>query len=99
MLLQTFNSGGSRGFKVSMETPFEELISILSDPDSLIEQSDRKAIITAAFVEKTAMCGSDDLFFGLQRKLGWHFCQAETETPFQKSWIRHCSMLDIVKRY
>ena len=31
----------------------------------------------------------DDLFFRLQLKLGWHFRQAETETPFQKSWIRH----------
>jgi len=29
-------------------------------------------------------------FFGLQLKLSWHFCQAETEAPFQKSWIRHC---------
>ena len=36
------------------------------------------------------------LSFGLQLKLSWRLCQAETETPFQKSWIRHCSIFGLI---
>ena len=36
---------------------------------------------------------NDLFFFGLQLKLSWRFCQAETETLFQKSWIRHWTVM------
>ena len=39
----------------------------------------------------------DDLFLAFNSNLAGIFCQAETEPPFKKSWIRYC--LAMVQQY
>ena len=101
-----YTSGGSRGVsRFPQKPPFEidfnpvSLSTLIeqSDRDSLIEQSDRKCYV---LLEIIAVCEKkdcsersvkvDNLFFFNSNLAGFFFCQAETETPFQKSWIRHC---------
>jgi len=94
-------SGGSRGFEGFHGNPLLKFIysnravrSILSNKAVGLRCSNyycsfirNHLVINVKYCWERSM-KVDDLF-GLQLNLSWRFCQAETETPFQKSGLRH----------
>ena len=106
LLMQWRIQGGSRfprkpPFEIDFNPVSLSTLIEQSDRDSLIEQSDRKCYDHNSFIRNNCYLWEERLlreecegwwpFFSLiQTWLGFFFCQAETETPFQKSWIRHC---------